>query len=160
MKNSITPPSEDDIKKDYDALYRPLSQKKVASSAGVSESRFSKQRSFEAIEMRNPLYEVKMEMYASKVTEQEQIGKWIVKEILDYGVELGLINEKPLDIVRMARDRLSTISADDVRQMDPEASTEMITAIAEVEYVTGELSQTLCQTRCRPHLMTAGKSRA
>jgi hypothetical protein len=133
MKNSITPPSEDDIKKDYETLYRHLHMKSVAAEAGVGESRFSKQRSVEAIGMRNPLYEVKREMHASKVTNQEEIGKWLVKEIFDYGVELGFVDEQPLDILEMAYERLRSIERSDIRKMGDEELTSSFASIAELE---------------------------
>ena len=139
MKNSISPPSEDEIKEDYNTLYRRLCMKSIATTAGSSASRYSKQRSVEAETTRNPLYEVKMEMYSSKVTNQEEIGKWVAKEIYDYAVELGLVDEQPLDIIKMATQRLRRIGPEEIKRMSVEERKDVVVETVALEEEAGRV---------------------
>lgn len=133
MNRLFTPPAEDDVKADHRHLYRGMNMKSVAAHAGASLSTYSRQRNVEETLTRDPVWEVKMEMYASKVTNQEGIGKGVVRMIYGYAIELGLVDEQPIDILDSATDRLRSIEPENIRMMNDDELTVSLASVAVLE---------------------------
>lgn len=143
----IAPPSEDDIKADHRRLYRGFHMQSVASYAGASATTYSRQRNPEETLTRNPVWEVQMEMFASVVTNQESIGKGVFRMINDYAIELGLADKEPLEVIRLAIQRLRRITPEDIKGMDTETRTRTIALAAELEEEAGKVKVEVIESR-------------
>ncbi len=139
MKFNIPKPSEDQIKEDHNRLYRDFHMQSVAVEAGTSAKRYSKQRSVEAELTRNPVWEVMMEMRAAKVTNQEEIGKGVFKMLFDYASELGLVDEQPLDIIKLATQRLRRIGPEEIKAMSANERTIVVAEAVALEEEAGRV---------------------
>lgn len=115
----IDKPDDTEIRVEHHNLYKGMSQKSVAANAGVSSTTLSRRLSTEEVIVKNPIYEVIMEMIGSVESGQPSIGKGVFGMIYRHAVELGLVDAEPGDILQLAIAKLGRIEKVDVEALTP-----------------------------------------
>jgi len=119
----INKPDETEIRVEHHGLYQGMSQKLIAACGYVSSTVLSRRLDQNETIVKNPPYELIMEIIASVESEQPSIGKGLVGMILRYAVALGLIDEEPVDRLKLAIDRLRAIRKEDIEMMTEDQRT-------------------------------------
>jgi hypothetical protein len=133
MQKEIDLPLLDDIKAEHRALYVPNGNMSlVATKGGMSASTLSRHMNVDE-DVKDHIWETIAEMIGAVKSRQPQIGKGLFGMIHRHAVELGLVDEKPIDILKQAIASLRTITDEDLRRMSPEERFEIRGHAAELE---------------------------
>lgn len=113
----IDKPDELDIRVAHHFLYKGMSQKAVAAAANISSTVLSRRLSTEELIVKNPVYEIIVELIASVESGQPSIGRGIWGMINRYAVELGLVDAEPGDVLQLAIGKLRRIEQVDIESL-------------------------------------------
>lgn len=149
----INKPDEAEIRVEHHNLYKGKSQKAVAQASGVSSTILSRRLDQNETIVKNPIYEVIMEMAGSVESGQAEIGRGILRVINSFAADFGLLDE-PLDILEMAYTHLRSIDANDIRKMSDGELTQSFASVCDLENeaakVKGELIGERSERRLTP----------
>lgn len=121
----IDKPDELDIRVAHHFLYKGMSQKAVAAAANISSTVLSRRLSTEELIVKNPVYEIIVELIASVESGQPSIGRGIWGMINQCAVDLGLVETAPGDILPLAIEKLKRIEKVDIEILSPDEQRDL-----------------------------------
>jgi|ERR1051325_2840756 hypothetical protein len=131
-------PDKDEIKIAHRHLYTGHNQSSVAASAGFSNATLSRHLNVnEPVE--DHLYEVMAEMSGTVISKQPEVGKGLFKMLYNHAVALGLVDEEPVDIIKLANDRLRRITKEEIAGMSGDERTLLTVYAADLENEAGRV---------------------
>jgi hypothetical protein len=136
MQRGIIKPDEAETKAEHYMLYKGMSQKAMAAAAQVSSSKLSRRLNHEE-ETEDPVHEVIKELHGSVESDQPSIGKGVFQMIRRHAVQLGLAETEPVDVLKMAIERLTAIKLRDIEMMTAEERNLLVIYAAELEDLAG-----------------------
>ncbi|MDT5061481.1 MAG: hypothetical protein QOH63_1940 [Acidobacteriota bacterium] len=147
MENSkeILPPDEYAIDKEVDDLFQHGDAGPVARFSGIKYSRLTAMLRVDD-PTTNTVSETVALMYGAR-RHKKKIAKKIFRIIWRHALELELLDEEPVSILQMARDRLRRITPEAIGKMSADGKTEALACVAEIESETERISKTAVDAR-------------